>query len=227
MNPVIDLLQTKQLIWQGSQQRVINNTTSSGYTEFDEQLNGGFPEHGVIEINSSLGIGELLLLTPYIKKHSQNRLSIFINPPGHLSSDYFIQQKINLNQIIILFPKNQNEALWAAEQCLKSGCCGSVTLWHPSLAIHQAKRLQVASETGQCLHFVFKTKHKHQINLPVSLNLVLRAEENKLKVTINKRKGGWLKRSFSINIHQYWPHFHVCRETNSVVPFPIRKKGNL
>lgn len=226
MNSVIDLLQAKQLLWQGSQQKVYTETQPSGYIELDEQLNGGFPTHGVIEINSPLAIGELLLLTPYIKENGQNLLSVFINPPGHINSEYFTQQGMDLDKLILLFPKTEQEALWAAEQCLKSGCCGSVLLWHPSLEVHQARRLQVASETGQCLHFLFKTEQKSQMTLPISLSLTLQAEQNGLHVAINKRKGGWLKQAFSINIHQYWPNLIQQKQTDRVVAFPHRKKSN-
>lgn len=225
MHPVIDLLQTKQLIWRGSQQKVNSATQTSGYNELDEQLNGGFPTYGVVEVNSPQGIGELRLLTPYIKQKAQKRLSVFINPPGYLCSEYFVQQEIELNKLILLFPKTAKEALWAAEQCLKSGSCGSVTHWHPSLEIHQAKRLQVASETGQCLHFLFKTDNSSQLTLPISLSLTLQPEADGIAVAIHKRKGGWLKRCFTIDVHQKWPHLMSHTRPNTVIPFPIGNRG--
>ncbi|NOI66354.1 translesion DNA synthesis-associated protein ImuA [Vibrio sp. 99-8-1] len=225
MHPVIDLLQTKQLIWRGSQQKINATTHTSGYSELDKQLKGGFPTYGVIEVNSPQGIGELRLLTPYIKQKGQQRLSVFINPPGYLCSEYFVQQEIELNKLILLFPKTAKEALWAAEQCLKSGSCGSVTLWHPSLEIHQAKRLQVASETGQCLNFLFKMDTRCQLTLPISLSLTLQPDSNGLTVTIHRRKGGWLKTRFTIDVHQKWPHLAPYTHTNSVIPFPIGNRG--
>lgn len=211
MLDVIDFLHSKHLIWQGSEPQKTINTHPTGYTELDEQLGGGFPEHGVVEISSDLGIGELRLLTPYIKEVSKQRLSIFINPPGHLCSEYLMQQGIDLHRVIMIFPQTDKEALWAAEQSLKSGCCGSVTLWHPSLEVHQARRLQVASETGQCLNFLFKTE-QHQISLPISLSMQLQSQVNGIKIDIHKRKGGWLKTSFSINMNHRWPYLEQSHE---------------
>ncbi|MDB1124391.1 translesion DNA synthesis-associated protein ImuA [Vibrio algarum] len=206
MQTVIDLLHSKHLIWQGSKPQHSVETLSTGYKELDTQLDGGLPCHGVVEISSDLGIGELRLLTPYIKTNSKQRLSVFINSPGHLCSEYLTQQDIDIHRVIMIFPKTEKEALWSAEQCLKSGCCGSVTLWHPSLEVHQARRLQVASETGQCLMFLFKTEQKHQVSLPISLSIQLQPEENGIKVALHKRKGGWLKSSFSVDMGHRWPY---------------------
>ena len=226
MHSVIEQLQHKQLIWQGSLHRGELETSTSGHEELDNQLNGGFPNHGVVEITSPSGIGELCLLTPYIKEAGKSRLSVFINPPGYLCADYFMQQNMALDRIILIFPKTETEALWSAEQCLKSGCSGSVTLWHPALEVHQAKRLQVASEAGKCLHFLFKTDHKQRITLPVSLSLELQPKSNGLQVSVNKRKGGWLQRSFFIDARQHWPYLARQEHTDSVIPFPILKRGN-
>jgi hypothetical protein len=129
----------------------------------------------------------------------------------------------------MIFPKTENEALWAAEQCLKSGCCGSVILWHPSLEVHQARRLQVASETGECLNFLFKTEQKHQMSLPISLSMQLSPDTNGIKVDIHKRKGGWLKSSFSINMLSRWSQLkqdNKEKEENNIRPFPPLKRGN-
>ncbi|WCE30653.1 translesion DNA synthesis-associated protein ImuA [Vibrio sp. SCSIO 43137] len=219
MNPVIDMLQHKRLIWQGAQTNNPSDSISSGYPQLDNQLGGGFPLHGVIEIISASGIGELRLLTPYILAQGENRLTVFINPSGYLCADYFTQQGIDLSRMLMLFPKTAQEALWAAEQCLKSGCCGSVSLWHSELEIHQAKRLQVASETGQCLNFLFKTASQSGITLPISLSLTLNAGSEGLHISIHKRKGGWLKSSLTLDVHKAWPHLvRYQPESASVVP---------
>jgi len=234
MQTVIDLLHSKHLIWRGSDTHNTAHTQPTGYTELDKQLGGGFPEHGVIEITSDLGIGELRLLTPYIKESSKEKLSIFINPPAHLCSEYLIQQGIDLHHVIMIFPKTGNDALWAAEQSLKSGCCGSVTLWHPSLEVHQARRLQVASKTGQCLHFLFKTEQRDQVSLPISLSMQLQPQVNGIKIVAHKRKGGWLKSTFFINMSGRWPYLtksdHLItdkqKKPNNVTLFPPLKRGN-
>jgi hypothetical protein len=157
---------------------------------------------------------------PYIRQQCQKKLAVFINPPAGLCADFFAQQKFNLDQVLQITPQNPQHALWAAEQCLKSGACGSVSLWHPSLEVHQARRLQVASETGHCLHLFFKTGHTQPLSLPVSLNLTLSASDNGLHVAVSKRKGGWLKSSFNLDLSALWPALTRQSEPMQVLPFP-------
>ena len=235
MPSVIDLLHSKHLIWQGSKQQEPINTQSTGYPELDAQLDGGFPIHGVVEICSELGIGELRLLTPFIKASGKKKLSVFINPPAYLCSEYLDQQGIDLHRLITIFPKTEKEALWATEQSLKSGCCSSVILWHPCLQVHQARRLQVASETGQCLNFLFKTEQHEQVSLPISLTMQLQAEESGIQATIHKRKGGWKKSTFSIDMSHKWAYLRQqakslptsipTKKQDNIALFPLQRRG--
>ncbi|WP_375753400.1 translesion DNA synthesis-associated protein ImuA [Vibrio sp. HN007] len=226
MNVLTDLIDNRKLLWKGSEQKPTTEMTSSGYKEMDRQLQGGFPKHGVVELLSETGIGELRLLTPYIRENSQSKLSVFINPPAYLCAEYLEQQKIDLNRVIMIHPKGDKEALWAAEQSLKSGACGSVCLWHPSLEVHQARRLQVASETGNCLHFFFRTEQKIQVTLPISLSMTLKAIEQGLEVSVTKRKGGWLNSTFQIDMSKLWPSLTKPAENQPVFAFPELKKGH-
>ncbi|MFA0707893.1 translesion DNA synthesis-associated protein ImuA, partial [Vibrio sp. 10N.222.48.A3] len=160
MHELIKNLQDRQLIWTGLQSTAQGSTTSTGYPQLDKQLDGGFPTHGVIEVESQQGIGELRLLTPYLAQQNSQKLAIFINPPGKICAEFFSSQGIELDNILVIEPQRDLDALWAAEQCLKSGACHSVLLWGADLEIHQTKRLQAASETGKCLQFHFKaTSH--------------------------------------------------------------------
>ncbi|PMH79722.1 translesion DNA synthesis-associated protein ImuA, partial [Vibrio cyclitrophicus] len=162
MHELIKNLQDRQLIWKGLQSTTLGSTTSTGYPQLDKQLDGGFPTHGVIEVESQQGIGELRLLTPYLAQQNSQKLAIFINPPGKIGAEFFSSQRIQLENILVIEPQRDLDALWAAEQCLKSGACHSVLLWGTNLEIHQTKRLQAASETGKCLQFHFKATSHNQ-----------------------------------------------------------------
>ena len=53
---LIEVLQRKQLIWHGRNSQPAPGVISSGYPVFDEKLSGGFPETGVIRIETPIGI---------------------------------------------------------------------------------------------------------------------------------------------------------------------------
>ena len=235
MHELIKNLQDRQLIWKGLQSTTQGSTTSTGYPQLDKQLDGGFPTHGVIEVESQQGIGELRLLTPYLAQQKSQKLAIFINPPGKLCAEFFNGQNIPLENILVIQPQRDLDALWAAEQCLKSGACHSVLLWGADLEIHQTKRLQAASETGKCLQFHFKATSHNQLSLPVSLSMKLSSHAQGLKVEVTKRKGSWSYGSFILDMSQNWPllteklidensSIHAL-SGNTVLAFPIAKQG--
>ncbi|MFA0226091.1 translesion DNA synthesis-associated protein ImuA [Vibrio splendidus] len=235
MHELIKNLQDRQLIWTGLQSTTQGSTTSTGYSQLDKQLDGGFPTHGVIEVESQQGIGELRLLTPYLAQQKSQKLAIFINPPGKICAEFFNGQNIPLENILVIQPQRDLDALWAAEQCLKSGACHSVLLWGADLEIHQTKRLQAASETGKCLQFHFKATSHNQLSLPVSLSMKLSSHAQGLKVEVTKRKGSWSYGSFILDMSQNWPLLteKVIDENssnqvlsgNTVLAFPIAKQG--
>lgn len=231
MHELINDLQRKQLIWKGNRESLPGECHSTGFPELDARLGGGFPTSGVIEIQSPQGIGELRLLMPHAQVHARERLLVLINPPGYLCAEYLYSQGIAPSQVLLIYPDSTNHALWAAEQCLKSGSCCSVCLWQENLEIHQAKRLQVASETGHCLHFLFKSVNSDSpskvFSLPVSLSLTLEPHETGLTVSITKRKGGFLRDNFVVSMASYWPELTLSAQSthSRVIPFPIQKQG--
>lgn len=225
MYELIEHLKQKQWLWQANQAPESQDYYSTGYSLLDQKLEGGFPKHGVVELQSSQGIGELRLLLPHLKQTSHERLAVFIQPPGYLCAQHLSTQEMDCNKMLLIYPKSQKEALWAAEQCLKSGACRNVLLWAADLEVHQARRLQVASETGNCLSFIFKTEQKSLFSLPVSLSMTLHPHSLGLEITITKRKGGWPHGSFVLDMHHYWPSLTVQPNEPVILPFPLRKQG--
>lgn len=225
MYELIEHLKQKQWLWQGSQTPESDEHYSTGYDLLDRKLQGGFPKHGVVELQTPQGIGELRLLLPHLKRTSQARLSVFVQPPGYLSAEQLSAEGFDANKILLIYPKTAKEALWAAEQCLKSGACSNVLLWQSDLEVHQARRLQVASETGDCLSFLFKAEQKSLFSLPVSLSMTLLPHSLGIEVTITKRKGGWPHSSFILDMSTLWPSLTLPHSTPVVLPFPARKQG--
>lgn len=225
MNPTLETLINKRTLWQGRYTPKPENTACSGYPELDEQLDGGIPQQGVIDLQSDIGIGELRLLLPYLRdRHcQQQRLLVYIAPPIMLNSEMLTAYGIDLSRILVIEPKSENEALWAAEQCLKSGCCHSVLLWHTQLEVHQVKRLQLASQQGASLQVMFRPEQKIAISLPTTLSLQLHSDQAGLAVTIRRRKGGRRSEPFRVQMQQHWPELSLPdTETKSgnVIPFP-------
>lgn len=228
MNHILEHLKNKRLIWQANQQLTFEATGDvelSGYPELDHALQGGFPQQGVVDIDSPMGIGEVRLLMPSLKarQNKTNRLLVLIAPPMQINAEMLAEYGFALDQVLVIQPNSADQALWSAEQCLKSGCCHSVLLWHGALEIHQVKRLQMASEKGDCVQFMFRQKHQISLSLPVPLAIKLSAQKQGVGLQITKRRGGWSADSFAINMQKYWPELSLQSQSSNVVSFPHAK----
>lgn len=224
MHPTISYLKHKNLLWQAHHTQQSDNGQHTGFKELDNALQGGFPEYGVIDIRSLLGIGELRLLLPSILTRQQQRqteLVTLIAPPMSINSEMLAEFGFALDQVMVVQPALTQQVLWSAEQSLKSGCCHSVILWHASLSVTQVKRLQLAAEKGHCLLFIIRQPRQEHISLPVTLGIRLSPSRVGIKAQITKRKGSWSNTSFNIYMGAYWPELSQPEDTN-ILTFPSR-----
>lgn len=225
MNSLIEHLHNKRLIWRANQQSNFVKGNSTGFKELDQALQGGFPEHGVVDIDTPIGIGEIRLLLPALRARQQQheRLLVFISAPMQINGEMLAEYGFPLEQVLIIQPQNVEHALWSAEQCLRSGCAHSVLLWHQELEISQAKRLQLAAEQGDALHFIFRHQHQLSLSLPVNLAMKLRPHRQGINIQVTKRKGGWPDGAFNIDMSPAWPQLTFNQDNNNIIPFPQSK----
>lgn len=227
MSNLITYLKNKNLVWQGQMQPVSEQMCTSGYPELDEWLQGGMPKQGVVAIDTDVGIGEMRLLLPYAltRQTQQNKLLVLISPPLQINGEMLAQLGFDLSQVLLLTPESQQDALWAAEQCLKSDCCHTVLSWLADLEIHQIKRLQLAAKQGNAVQFIFQQQHNYSQSLPVTMSLSLHAQPKGLRIKMNKRIGSWLHQHLDLDLQRYWPAFKLPEEQhkhNNIIPFPER-----
>lgn len=224
MNNILSYLKNKHLIWQGKALHEPGKGGLSGYPELDAELEGGLPGQGVIDVHSDIGIGELRLFLPYLlnRQEQQQRLLVIIAPPLLINGEMLAQMGIDLSLVLLITPDDQQQALWAAEQCLKSDCCHTVLSWLQNLEIHQIKRLQLAAKQSNAVQFIFRPQLTQGLSLPVTLAMSLSAQPKGLEVKINKRIGSWVHRNIHVNMQPHWPALQLTESHNNVIPFPKR-----
>jgi len=227
MHELIQNLHSKQLIWKGNRVEVPREFHCTGFSELDHRLGGGFPTSGVIDIQSPQGIGELRLLMPFVQKQASERLFVLINPPGYLCAEYLYAQGISPSQVLLLYPDSPQHALWAAEQCLKSGSCFAVLLWQQEIAVHQVKRLKQAALQGDAVQLLFRAKQCLDVPLPVSLSLALSPHQQGLAIEIKKQQGHWPQQAFVLDMQTQWPCLTQVPLANNVVPLSAMKAAKV
>lgn len=203
MQGLLEQLSNRQLIWQGS--AVKQNTAGwpSGYPEFDQAL-GGWPQQGLVALQSVPAIGELRLVLPLLGVLQQQGLLCFINPPQRLHAEPLLCAGLQLHQILVVSTLNGGDSLWAAEQILRSGLFKAVLLWLPRLPKVAGRRLQLAAEQQQALLLQFSTEVP-TLSLPLALALSLSPTAEGLQLKVLKRRASWAGLEFTLNLQKTWP----------------------
>ncbi|HAS6510523.1 TPA: recombinase RecA, partial [Vibrio parahaemolyticus] len=116
MQDIIQHLKSQHLVWQANLTKADDHQflSSSGFAELDELLGGGFPSHGVVEMESVGSIGELRLLAPYLKASLSRGVTAFIQPPALMNSLFLHNIGLDINQVWVVNPTHHRDALWAA-----------------------------------------------------------------------------------------------------------------
>ncbi|MBK9495086.1 MAG: hypothetical protein BWZ07_00760 [Alphaproteobacteria bacterium ADurb.BinA280] len=199
--PVLEPWIDGRHVWRGRTPRVSSGAQlPTGWAALDDILpGGGWPAAALTEILLPLdGVGELRLLWPSLAHLSQQGPVVLIAPPYALLAPAWHAAGVSLDSLQVIRPhvgnersldKSDRQALWAAEQCLRSGACRAVVCW-PQWADDRAlRRLQVAAESGQCPGFLFRSIQAAHNPSPAALRLQLHVRPAEVQVL--KCRGGW------------------------------------
>ncbi|HLU05415.1 MAG TPA: translesion DNA synthesis-associated protein ImuA [Woeseiaceae bacterium] len=204
MNDALENLLQNPRVWRGSQRQshpsAAFTASPTGYARLDDHLpGGGWPRNALTEILlEHYGTGELKLLMPALARLSNADDGSFeeagwiawIAPPFQPYPPALLQWGINLQHMLMVHPRQDVEALWAAEQALSSGNCAAVLVWSDELDNRASRRLQLAAEKGQGLCFAFRPLEAAAISSAAALRLALSAGEHGTDVRILKSRGG-------------------------------------
>lgn len=162
----IDTLLAAQTIWHaGRSAAIAADGEPTGHAPLDTLLpQGGWPRRALTELLLPAdGVGELGLLLPTLSRLTQaGGTVVLIAPPYIPYAPAWQAAGVDLGALGIV-EASQRDALWAFEQCLRSGACAAVVGW-PLQADGQAlRRLQVAADSGDCLGFALRDR-KHAAN---------------------------------------------------------------
>jgi cell division inhibitor SulA/protein ImuA len=181
-------------VWRGGElEHVVHSVVATGHAALDSELPGdGWPMGTLSEVlHDGAGIGEMTFLAGALTRASEgDRLVAWINPP-HLPYAPALQQAgIALEHCLVVRPARMEDALWSAEQALKSGACGAVLSWlGESVDYAVLRRLQMAAEAGRSMAVMFRSTAAERLSTPAHLRVVLARDGGRLDVRIPKRRG--------------------------------------
>lgn len=178
-------------LWRGAQLgRSLRGTVDTGYTALSMQLpGGGWPKGSITELLHQIpGIGEMRLLAPALAALG-NRPIVVLQPPRLPNVAGLEHIGIPTRRVILLNPSKEADALWSADQVLRSGTCGALLFWPRHVQTSSLRRLNLAAATGETLFFMFRPLDCARGASPAELRLALRPAEDALSIEIVKRKG--------------------------------------
>lgn len=196
MSELLSSLLQDARVWQGHKhRRTTQPSESTGYQALDNLFGGlGWPRGALSEcLLDTFGIGELHLVLPLMQRISQEGKTIFwLNPPHIPYAPALVRKGVNLEHLVMINTQDQGDFLWTLENCLRSPVTGLVMAWPGRLASREVRRLQLASEAGDNICVLFRSRQQVGQNSPAALRLELvPGEHQALQVNIIKRRGSW------------------------------------
>jgi len=182
-------------VWRGGElERAVHSTVATGHAALDRELpGGGWPMGTLSEVlHEGVGIGEVGFLAGAIARASEgDRLVAWINTPHVPYAPALAQMGVPLDRCVVINPQSAEDALWAAEQALKSGACGAALLWisHVKNQYAWLRRLQMAAESGRAMAVFFRAAADEALSTPAHLRVVVWREGGVLRMRIPKRRG--------------------------------------
>ncbi|HEX4780839.1 MAG TPA: translesion DNA synthesis-associated protein ImuA [Usitatibacter sp.] len=218
-------------VWRGGElEHASQPSIATGHPALDRELpGGGWPSGTLTEVlHDGAGVGEVTFLAGAVARASDGgRLIAWINAPYLPYAPSLAQSGLALERCLVVRPANREDALWSAEQVLRSGACGAALLWLAHDDYAWLRRLQMAAQAGRCMAVLYRTSAAQRLSTPAHLRVALEREEGWLKVRIPKRRGPPLTRPITLEIgRRSVPHDKVRQPVSSpVLAFASRPRA--
>jgi hypothetical protein len=179
-------------VWRGGALSCSVPAVPTGFPALDRELpGGGWPAGGISEILTGReGIGELQLVLPALAGLSwAGKRIVWVAPPHLPYAPALAAAGLDLARLVVLRLAGRRDALWAAEQVLRSRSCHALLAWFPGVRYEALRRLAVAAESGHAWVALFRPAQAAQAASPACLRLSLQAAGDGLSIHIFKRRG--------------------------------------
>ncbi len=182
-------------VWLGRAPQLAAPAVPTGYQALDSELpGGGWPTGALTEIlTSQEGTGELALLLPALAALTwAGKRVVWLAPPHLPYAPALAAAGINLAQLAVVRAPGRRDALWAAEQALRAGCCHALLGWFRRANYDDLRRLAVAAEGSGAFVALFRPRAAAAESSPACLRLALEHADapdgDALSVHILKRR---------------------------------------
>lgn len=180
---------------------------ATGFEALDAELpDRGWPRAGLVEILGPGGFGaEWSLLAPWVRRSATAEAGpiLCLTPPHEPYAPALHQLGLPFERLLLVRGETAADAAWAAEQALQVMACTAI-LWWVSANISDVtptmvRRLHLGSMIHPTPVFVFGDARARQKSSPAPLRLLVEQSQEKLAVTVIKRRGPPMTRPIELD----------------------------
>jgi hypothetical protein len=221
MAPSLEQILERHPVWRGRASGYFSPAVSTAYPVLDRALpGGGWPAGGLTEILSGPeGIGELGLVLPALASLSwAGKRVVWVAPPHLPYAPALAAAGVDLANLVVVRAPGRRDALWAAEQVLRSGSCHALLAWFRRAGYRELRRLAVAAEASPAWVALFRPREAAHGASPAVLRIAVEPQGDALAVRILKRRGAPAAAPLLVPVNR---PFHALGRT----PFPVPAAG--
>jgi hypothetical protein len=188
---IAEILQ-RHPVWRGRPLAGAVPAIATGYGSLDAELpGGGWPAGALTELlGRREGVGELQLVLPALAAlTTAGKRVVWLAPPHLPYAPALAAAGVDLTNLAVVRAPGQRDALWAAEQALRSSSCHALLAWFRAVRYPELRRLAVAAEASRALVVLFRPPHAEQESSPAPLRIALEPSDAALALRIFKRRG--------------------------------------
>jgi len=147
---------------------------------------------------------------------------MMIQPPHVPNLIALAAMGVNPSQVTWVQSDRTADALWAAEQVLRSGGCHALLFWQGHIRNESLRRLNLAAAEGESLFFLFRPLAAAQDASPASLRLAVRPALGGIEIDILKRRGPQRETALFLPLSPSFVHRHAPVDRSTSTPAPAR-----
>jgi protein ImuA len=179
-------------LWRATQLAcAYGKTIDTGYAALSEQVpGGGWPVGTMTELLlQQAGVGEIRLLGPALVTVCKKRPIALVSPQQLPNAQGYAYVGIDPDKLMWLKTAKSSDALWGAEQILRTGSCGALVLWQQHIRAESLRRLLLAAQSSETLFVIMRPLACAHDSSPAPLRLAVRPAADGVAVEVIKRKG--------------------------------------
>jgi protein ImuA len=219
-------------LWRASQlARSSTRCVDTGHAALSAQLPGGGWPAGVLVdlLLQQPGIGEMRLLRSALAEVASRRI-VLLQPPHPPQALALAALGVPPSQLIWLRTSRSADALWAAEQVLRSGSCGALLFWpghdrQNHVRSDSLRRLHLAAQGGETRFFMMRPLAAAQDASPAPLRLALRPRAGGIEIDFVKRRGPQRDAPLFLPLSSNFTYTHRHAPVDRPVTAPVAARG--